>query len=59
KETMVEIKELRRFVIPSMLPRKLDDLNSYAALEVEKWRTWVSGLELWEKAQSIKRKISW
>jgi len=59
KETMVEIKELRRFVIPSMLPRKLDDLNSYASLEVEKWRAWVSGLELWEKAQSIKRKISW
>jgi len=42
-----------------MLPRKLDDLNSYASLEVEKWRAWVSGLELWEKAQSIKRKISW
>ncbi len=59
KEIMVEIKELRRFVIPSMLPRKLDDLNCYATLEVEKWRAWVSGLELWEKAQSIKRKISW
>jgi len=60
KEAMVEAKEeLRRFVIPSMLPRKLDDLNSYASLEVEKWRAWVSGLELWEKAQSIKRKISW
>ncbi|MBP1751850.1 MAG: CoA activase [Geobacteraceae bacterium] len=59
KETMAEIKESRRFVIPSMLPRKLDDLNNYAALEVEKWRAWVSGLELWEKAQSIKRKISW
>jgi hypothetical protein len=42
-----------------MLPRKLDDLNCYATLEVEKWRAWVSGLELWEKAQSIKRKISW
>jgi predicted CoA-substrate-specific enzyme activase len=59
KETTAEIKELRRFVIPSMLPRKLDDLNSYATLEVEKWRAWVSGLELWEKTQSIKRKIGW
>jgi signal transduction histidine kinase len=59
KEVMTEIKELRRFVIPSMLPRKLDDLNSYATLEVEKWRAWVSGLELWEKTQSIKRKIGW
>jgi predicted nucleotide-binding protein (sugar kinase/HSP70/actin superfamily) len=58
KEITAEIKELRRIVIPSMMPCKLD-LNNYAALEVEKWRAWVSGLELWEKAQNIKRKIGW
>ena len=58
KEITAEIKELRRFVIPSMMPCKLD-LNNYAALEVEKWRAWVSGLELSEKVQNIKRKIGW
>jgi hypothetical protein len=59
KETITDTKELRRFIIPSILQPKLDDLNSYAALEIEKRRAWVSGLELWEKTQSIKRKIGW
>lgn len=59
EKTMVETKELRRFVMPSMWPRNMDVFNNYALLEVEKWRAWVSGLELWEKAQNIKRKIGW
>lgn len=57
KESTAERKELRRFVIPSMMPRKLEDLDSYATLEVEKWRAWVSNLGLWEKARQMKRRI--
>lgn len=59
KEPMADTKEFRRFAVPSMLSPNLDDLNSYAALEIEKWRAWVSGLGLWGKTQSIKRKIGW
>jgi predicted nucleotide-binding protein (sugar kinase/HSP70/actin superfamily) len=59
EKTMVETKELRRFIMPSLWPRNLDVFNKYALLEVGKWRAWVSGLELWEKAQNIKRKIGW
>jgi len=57
KETGSEPKAARRFNIPNVWPRELHALNSYTSLEVEKWRAWVSHLELWEKTQNIRRKI--
>lgn len=59
EETMPKTAESRRFVMSNMWPRELEAFNNYASLEVEKWRTWVSGLELWEKVQNIKDKIGW
>ena len=59
EETMPKTAESRRFVMSNMWPRELGAFNNYASLEVEKWRTWVSGLELWEKVQNIKDKIGW
>jgi predicted nucleotide-binding protein (sugar kinase/HSP70/actin superfamily) len=59
EETMPETAESRRFVMSNMWPRELEAFNNYASLEVEKWRAWVSGLELWEKVQNIKDKIGW
>ncbi len=56
EETASEPKAARRFNIPKW-PRELHALNSYTSLEVEKWRAWVSHLELWEKTQNIRRKI--
>ena len=32
-------------------------MNGYGPLEVEKWRAWVSNLDLWEKARNIKNKL--
>jgi predicted nucleotide-binding protein (sugar kinase/HSP70/actin superfamily) len=59
EETMPKTAESRRFVMSNMWPREFEAFNNYASLEVEKWRTWVSGLELWEKVQNIKDKIGW
>ena len=56
--TPLGTKTVRRFTIPDAWPRELRDLNNYTSLEVEKWRAWVSGLGMLEKARSIKRKIS-
>ncbi len=58
EETMSRAKVVRRFAIPLVWPRELYVFNNYASLEVEKWRDWVSGLGLWEKARNIRRRIS-
>jgi len=57
KETPPVSKTVRRFTIPDVWPRELNNFNNYTSLEVEKWRAWVSGLSLWEKVQNIKRRI--
>ncbi len=43
-----------RWNLQHFRPLRLVDLNSYAALELEKWKAWVSGLGLLEKARNIK-----
>ncbi len=43
--------------IPKLWSRDMYTLNNYVPLEVEKWRAWVSNLDLWEKARNIKNKI--
>ncbi len=43
--------------IPKLWSRDMYRLNGYVPLEVEKWRAWVSNLDLWEKARNIKNKI--
>ena len=57
KETVPELKTAWRFTLPNVLPRELQALNSYTSLEVEKWRAWVSHLDLRERTQSLRRRI--
>jgi hypothetical protein len=56
--TRVGPEPVPRFTVPAVWAQELYMLNDYASLEVEKWRAWVSGLGLWEKARKIRRKIS-
>ncbi len=51
-------KNGRRLAIFNGWPKELRVINSYTSLEMEKWRAWVTGLGLWEKARNIKRRIS-
>lgn len=51
------LEKIRHFTIPKLWPRDTYTFNSYVPLEVEKWRAWVSNLDLWEKARNIKNKI--
>jgi hypothetical protein len=55
---LAEPETFQRFAIPTGWAQELYMFNNYASLEVEKWRAWVSGLGLWEKARKIRRKIS-
>ena len=48
---------VKNFSIPKLWSRDMYTINGYVPLEVEKWRAWVSNLDLWEKARSIKNKI--
>jgi hypothetical protein len=57
KEAVPAVKTVWRFTLPDLLPRELQALNDYTSLEVEKWRAWVSHLELRERTQSLRRKI--
>jgi hypothetical protein len=45
------------FSIPKLWLRDMYTMNGYGPLEVEKWRAWVSNLDLWEKARNIKNKL--
>ncbi len=45
------------FSIPKLWSRDIYTMNGHVPLEVEKWRAWVSNLNLWEKARNIKNKI--
>ncbi|MDY6850336.1 MAG: acyl-CoA dehydratase activase-related protein [Thermodesulfobacteriota bacterium] len=58
KGTLAEPETFQRFAIPTLWAQELYMFNSYASLEVEKWRAWVSALGLMEKARKIRRKIS-
>ncbi len=57
KEPLPGRKPGRRSIFPNALPRELHAFNSYTALEVEKWRAWVSQLELLDRARTMRRKI--
>ncbi len=48
---------VRHLNIPKLWSRDIYTFNNYVPLEVEKWRAWVSNLDLWEKARNIKNKI--
>lgn len=58
KGTLVGPETVQRFTTPTVWAQELYMFNNYASLEVEKWRAWVSGLGLWEKARNIRRRIS-
>jgi predicted nucleotide-binding protein (sugar kinase/HSP70/actin superfamily) len=58
KGTLVVPETVQRFTTPTVWAQELYMFNNYASLEVEKWRAWVSGLGLWEKARKIRRRIS-
>ncbi|MBT8762723.1 2-hydroxyacyl-CoA dehydratase [Desulfohalobiaceae bacterium Ax17] len=56
-KTPVGPKATRRFSIPRPWPRELNVFYNYVSLDVEKWKSWVSGLELWEKTRNIRFRI--
>jgi predicted nucleotide-binding protein (sugar kinase/HSP70/actin superfamily) len=56
--TLVVPETVQRFTTPTVWAQELYMFNNYASLEVEKWRAWVSGLGLWEKARKIRRRIN-
>jgi len=49
-ETMRQPEPAAYFSVPRIWPRDLNILENYVSLEVEKWKAWVSGLELLKKA---------
>ena len=51
------LKKIQRFTVPTVWPQDLLMFNDYASLEVEKWKAWVSGLELREKTLNMKHRI--
>jgi len=55
---LVGPEKVQQFTIPTVWAQELNMFNNYASLEVEKWRAWVSGLRLWEKARKVRRRIS-
>ena len=50
KKTEIEKTENRRFFIPRILPVDRNIFPDSVSHEVEKWKSWVSGLGLWKKA---------
>ena len=56
KEAGPRPQTIRRFGMPAIWSRELFALNTYASLEVEKWRAWVSNLGLMEKMREIRRR---
>ncbi len=53
-ETASVPKTDRRFAIARKWPRELHAFNNHVSLDVEKWKSWVSTLGLWEMARNIK-----
>ena len=49
-ETTLKPDTAKYFSVPRIWPRDLNILENYVSLEVEKWKSWVSGLELLKKA---------
>ncbi|MBW1931372.1 MAG: hypothetical protein JRJ13_19855 [Deltaproteobacteria bacterium] len=46
----------RPFFVPHIWPKYLADFDNYVSLEIEKWKSWVSGLGLWKKASDFMRR---
>ena len=44
------------FSVPRIWPGYLARFDSYVSPEIEKWKSWVSGLGLWKKASDFVRK---
>jgi len=44
------------FSFPHVWPGYLARFDSYVSPEIEKWRSWVSGLGLWKKASRFVRR---
>jgi len=46
----------RPFFVPRIWPRYLANFDNHVSLEIEKWKSWVSGLGLWKKASDFMRR---
>jgi len=46
----------RPFFVPRIWPKYLADFDNYVSLEIEKWKSWVSGLGLWKRASDFMRR---
>ncbi|WP_291346343.1 acyl-CoA dehydratase activase-related protein [Desulfobacula sp.] len=47
---------IKQFAVPHVRPHDFNILGNYMPLEVEKWKSWVSGLDLRKKAGSFIRR---
>jgi len=52
-ETTPRQEVTRRFVFPRVWPQDLDVFDNYVSLDLEKWKSWVSGLGLLKKAENL------
>ena len=57
-ETMRQPEPAGYFSVPRIWPRDLNILENYVSLEVEKWKSWVSGLEILKKTDNFKQIVS-
>ena len=55
-ETMPHPEPIGQFAVPHVRPHDFNFLGNYVPLEVEKWKSWVSGLDLRKKAGSFIRR---
>ena len=55
-EVVVKPEATRSLAVPHILPRYLANLDYYISPEIEKWKSWVSGLGLWKKASDFIRR---
>ncbi len=46
----------RPFFVHQIWPKYLADFDNYVSLEVEKWKSWVSGLGLWKRTSNFVRR---
>jgi hypothetical protein len=52
-ETMLQTEPIEQFAVPHVWAHDFNILGNYMPLEVEKWKSWVSGLDLRKKAGSF------
>ena len=55
-ETMPHPESIGQFAVPHVRPQDFNFLGNYVPLEIEKWKSWMSGLELRKKAGSFIRR---